>query len=97
MRNKCCTAVLGDQNTRFLDSGSGSHLAVGGGGELHLVGNVARRHALEQLGEDAVGVLEALHKLGLALPVVALLVLPRAQLAAAEVVNEVHLHIQARH
>ena len=55
------------------------------------MGNVTGRHALEQLGEDAVGILKALHELHLALPIVALLVLPRAQLAAAEVVDEVHL------
>ena len=67
------------------------HLAVGGGGELHLVGDVARGHALEKLGEDSIGVLEALGVLSLAHLVVALLVLLRAQLAPAEVVDEVDL------
>lgn len=72
-----------------------AYLAVGRGGELHLVGDVARGHALEQLGEDGVGVLEALGVFGLADAVVALLVLLRAQLAAAEVVNEVDLRPHA--
>ena len=71
--------------------GQSAHLAVGGRCQLDLVGDVTGRHALEQLAKDGVGILEALHKLGLALLVITLLVLPRAQLAAAEVVDEVHL------
>lgn len=68
-----------------------AHLAVGRASELLLVVDVARGHALEELGEDAVGVLKALLVLRLANAVVAVLVLLRAQLAPAEVVDEVHL------
>lgn len=71
-----------------------THLAEGGGGQLHLVRNVTGRHPLEQLGEEAVCILKALHKLRLTLCVVTLLVLLSAQLAPAEVVNEVDLHSQ---
>ena len=53
--------------------------------------DVARGHALEELGEDAIGVLEALLVFCLAHAVVAVLVLLRAQLAPAEMVDEVHL------
>ena len=73
-----------------------AHLAVGRAGELLLVVDVARGHALEELGEDAVGVLEALLVLRLAHAVVAVLVLLRAQLAPAEVVDEVHLRSSRR-
>lgn len=54
-----------------------------------VAGGFARQH----LHHDAVGVFEALDELRLALPVVLILVLLRAQLAAAEVVNEMYLHI----
>ena len=69
-----------------------AHLAVGRVGKLHLMVDVARGHALEELAEDLVSVLKALRVLSLAHAVVAVLVLLRAQLAPAEMVDEVHLH-----
>ena len=76
---------------RWCRRASSARLAVGGGSELLLVGDFTRGHAFQELRKDPIGILKAFGVLGLAHAVVALLVLLRAQLAPAEVVDEVHL------